>query len=156
MWHHLLRDSELVQRDEDYDSRDHFGSEGFGLYHWRLLRDGWVYHGKEVTGEYNNSIELYEKQLANGWILRRLAHTDYSDPPVGRGRDWDEHALYFPATGKEVLCPSWEWADLANGRLMWSSRGMLCTGVLDDDGIAAQHTLYDFNEMTFERIVAPY
>lgn len=150
----LLRDSELVQRDEEYNPLENIGSEGFGLDYWRLVRDGWVYHGKQETGQYN-SLETYEKDLKNGWVLRKLAHTD-GDPPAGKGREWDEHVLYMPASGQEVACPNWEWADLAHGRLVWSERGMLCTGLLADDGITAQRTLHDFNGMTFERIVAPY
>lgn len=154
LWHRLLRDSELVQRDDEFNPLEHIGSEGFGLDYWRLVRDGWAYHGRQQPGDYS-SIERYEKDLTNGWVLRKLAHRG-GGRPVGKGREWEEHVLYFPASGKELPCPDWEWADLAQGRLLWSAHGMLCTGKLDNDGITAQRTLHDFNEMTFERIVAPY
>lgn len=150
----LLRDSQLVQLAEDFRPTETFGGAWLGIYHWRLLRDGWVYQGRQEANEWK-STDRYEKDLKNSWVLRKLAHAQVY-APIGKGGHWEEHVLYFPATGEEIAYPDWEWADLDHERLVWSAQGMLYAGVLGNQGLAEQRTLYDFNDMTFERIIAPY
>jgi hypothetical protein len=151
--HKLLRDSRQVQRDLKFRPREHFGGECPGVYYLRLQRDGWIYMGKQENVR-PREIHLFEKELGNGWILRRLAHAEIG-ARAGKGAYWDEHALYETVSGVEIPCPDWEWADIDGRRLVWAMQGQLYTGVPRNQIIASQQMLYDFNEMSFEEIVAP-
>jgi hypothetical protein len=50
----------------------------------------------------------------------------------------------------------WEWAELDGKRLVWASAGKLFSARLTAAGLTSEHELYDFNEMKFEAIEAPY
>jgi hypothetical protein len=47
-------------------------------------------------------------------------------------------------------------AELDRDRLVWAEAGKLFAGSLGADGPIDIRELFDFNPMTFERIVAPY
>ncbi len=103
----------------------------------------------------DNEIDVFEKPLNNGWILRKLAHTQIGSPK-GKGCYWDEHELEHSNSATLIKFPDWEWADLDKSRLVWAVRGQLWAGFVKRDGIQNQKCLGDFNEMKFEPIVAPY
>jgi len=50
----------------------------------------------------------------------------------------------------------WEWAEVDRGRLVWAEGGRLFAGRLGAAGLERVEELWDFNEMAFERIEAPY
>ena len=89
-----------------------------------------------------------------GWVLRKLANAGPSG--VGRGCYWDEHELLQTASGERLKNPDWEWADIDRKRLVWAEAGKLFAASIENQGIGRAHQLFDFNEMSFERIEAPY
>ena len=118
------------------------------------MRDGWELLSSEQTGQWINPV-VFEKLLVKGWTLRKLAHAEVSRDP-GKGCYWDEHELIHNKTGESVGYPNWEWADLDGKRLVWVSEGKLFAGRLTVSGLIDEHELYDFDDMKFEPIAAPY
>jgi hypothetical protein len=152
--HTLLRDSPLVHRVWEYRPQGQMGGECLSVYYPRLLRDGWVSLGLQQSG-LGQEIHRFEKQTADGWILRKLAHAEVGAGP-GKGVYWDEHVLVAPGSGAETAYPTWEWAELDGRRLVWAQGGRLFAAMLGNHGIAAEQMLYDFNDMVFQEIAAPY
>jgi len=145
--HFPLRDKGGMIRDTGYQPPLIRSGECPGIYYPRLLRDGW----QMVEG---SSFAVFEKPLRHGWILRKYAHAEIG-APQGKGCYWDEHELEN-ASAVRVQCPNWEWADWVDGAVVWAEGGCLYRADLALDGLAAPIILKDFNEMTFERRVAPY
>jgi hypothetical protein len=87
--------------------------------------------------------------------LRKIAHAEIGAPP-GKGCYWDEHELLRTGSGARIACPEWEWAEVDGKRLVWATAGKLFTGRLGKDDLSYQSELFDFNDMTFEPIEAPY
>jgi hypothetical protein len=52
--------------------------------------------------------------------------------------------------------PHWEWADYDRQRIVWASDGKLMAAFLTNRGLIDEKELFDFNEMAFRAIVAPY
>lgn len=152
--HSELRNTHELRRDLKYQPSVGFGGECPGVYYPRLMRDGWQYIERKEIGE-RMGIEAFEKPLRDGWILRKLAHAEVG-APAGKGCYWDEHELFRPLSDQVITCPTWEWAELDRKRLVWASEGKLYAGHLRSKGIVDEHELFDFNNLTFERIEAPY
>lgn len=155
-WHASapLRETREVQRDDGAVPVGAYGGECLSVYYPRLLRDGWtLVQSRRVPVD--NRCDVFEKPLPGGWMLRKLAHAQ-SGPPPGRGVYWDEHALLHPATGAEIACPGWEWAERDGDRLVWAERGTLRTGRPDPAGLGDEAQLLDLNDMRFEALAAPY
>jgi hypothetical protein len=74
-----------------------FGAECTGVYYPRLLRDGWSLVERAEAGRWN-AWTFFEKPLADGWTLRKIAHEQVDAPP-GRGCYWDEHELRHDKAG---------------------------------------------------------
>jgi hypothetical protein len=87
-----------------------FGGECPGVYYPRLLRDGWTLVERIVAGPLE-AVTVFEKPIARGWILRKLAHEQVGAPP-GKGCYWDEHELQGTEPPALRRLPDWEWADL--------------------------------------------
>ena len=147
--HSVLHDTDEVQRDRDYAPTENWGGECLGIYYPRLLRDGW-----QVV-EHTDKYSVFDKPLAHGWQLRKLAHAQI-DSPAGKGCYWDEHQLIHPASQTCVSHPDWEWAEWDRHRLVWTTGGKLFGGILQAEGLTDQLELSDFNAWEFERIKAPY
>jgi hypothetical protein len=118
------------------------------------MRDGWTLIEREKWSRWN-SLDIFEKPLHAGWVLRKIAHAG-ADRPEGKGCYWDEHELIHPPSKACVKCPDWEWADLEGPRLVWVTRGKLCAGRFQKGGLLGETELADFNSMAFEPIEAPY
>jgi hypothetical protein len=97
---------------------------------------------------------IFEKPCPGGWILRKIAHEGSGQP--GKGCYWDVHELIHSSSKKSIPCPNWEWVEMDGKRLVWAIDGRLEAGWLTDEGLVDQKILYDFNDMTFEAIAAPY
>ena len=84
-----------------------FGAECLSVYYPRLLRDGW-----KLAEPINRAgwIDRFEKPLAHGWTLVKLAHRS-ANPPPGRGCYWDEHLLLHAGSDTVLAYPDWEWAE---------------------------------------------
>ena len=147
--HSELRDNHEVHPDPNYQLPIYFGDECPGVYYPRLMRDGWEYiERRELT---NHNVDVFEKPLHHGWILRKLAHGQIGPPP-GKGCYWDEHELFRPLTDKLIHCPTWEWAEMDRKRLVWSTEGKLYAGFLRAGGLVDEHELFDFNTLKYEPI----
>ena len=150
--HSVLRDTREVKRNLKFRPSDNFGGECPGVYYLRLLRDGWtLVEGRNATRWH----DVFDKPLSDGWILRKLAHGEVG-PPQGKGCYWDEHEVFNVESGARINCKDWEWADVDNKRLVWATQGKLYAGELSKARIVNETQLFDFNDMKFERIEAPY
>lgn len=147
-------DSTDVRRDPNYQPSPISGNDWSGVYYHRLLRDGWKLVDRLNVGIANGK-DIFEKSIGNGWTLRKIAHAAFS-APIGKGSNWDEHELVAPDEYQTIRCPTWEWADLDGKRLVWAANGKLNAAKLHEDGLSDEVELYDFNDMAFEAIEAPY
>jgi hypothetical protein len=149
----LSESHQLTRAAEDTRSQS-FGAEDTGIYYPRLQRDGWTLCGHRENGAWN-AVTFFEKPLASGWVLRKIAHEQVGSPP-GKGCYWDEHEL-IDCTGKISPCPSWEWADVEGNEVLWAEGGCIYRAVPSkDDARRDQRLLHDFNAYKFEPIEAPY
>ena len=151
--HSVLRNTREVWRDKKFQPSENFGGECQGVYYPRLLRDGWKLVGRVGETELKG-FDTFEKPLPHGWTLRKLAHAEVG-APQGKSVYWDEHELRH-ASGERVPCPDWEWAEVDGNRLAWAKGGKLFAGKVRKKGITTESELFDFNELTFEPIEAPY
>jgi hypothetical protein len=145
----LKKFSQLRQNPDGYP-KDYFGGECLTTYYNRLRRDGWAMRNEEYQGA-----TLFEKQLPEGWLLRKLAFSEIGAPP-GRGCYWDAHELRHESTDTVLAYPEWEWADFVDDRMVWAVEGQLRAARLGRKKLLAEKLLYDFNDMKFEAIAAPY
>jgi hypothetical protein len=151
--HSMVTDTTEVQRDTQWQPSKNYGGECPGVYYQRLIRDGWTLKERINVGKWKDQV-IFEKPCANGWVLRKIAHAEVGAPP-GKGCYWDEHEL-IGAFGEAIACPQWEWAELDGTRLVWAMEGRLEAGQLTAQGLVAQNRLFDFNDMVFSAIKAPY
>lgn len=130
-----------------------YGDECPGVYYPRLLRDGWKYI--EKRGFRGQEVDVFEKPLREGWVLRKFAHSESGAPP-GKGCYWDEHELFRPLSDNLIKFPAWEWAELDNKRVVWSTEGKLYAAHLRTKGLVDERELFDFNKLTYQPVEAPY
>lgn len=155
--HAVLETTTAVVRADPGAFRTTWGGECPGVYFPRLERDGWTMR-RDLA---RDGLDVFERPLWHGWILRKLARAQIGPPP-GKGVYFDEHALVHPESGRELARPAWEWADQDLGRLAWAERGSLWAGKISkqsargDDPLTAVTELHDFSAMKFERREAPY
>lgn len=152
--HTIANDTTAVLRDPKYHPSGNFGGECLGVYYHRLLRDGWELVDRLGDGK-RQSKDIFEKNIGKGWTLRKIAHAEIG-APVGKGCYWDEHELVGSGENEIIACPAWEWADLDGKRLAWAANGKLFAAEVQRDGVTEEVELYDFNDMTFEAVEAPY
>jgi hypothetical protein len=50
----------------------------------------------------------------------------------------------------------WEWADVDDDRLLWAEAGKIFAAKIEAQDLGPGEMLYDFNDMTFQEIEAPY
>ena len=152
--HSVLRDKSQLKRDSKFRPSEYFGGECLGVYYQRLLRDGWTLVERIEVAKWNG-LDIFEKPLDQGWVLRKIAHAEIG-APAGKGCYWDEHELLISESGKSVPCPDWEWAEVDGKRLVWARGGKLFAARVTKEGITGETQLFDFNELTFEPLEAPY
>ena len=122
------------------------GGECPGIYLFRLERDGWQDKG------YKQGIAFYEKNLANDLILRkefgwRNAACTYQE----------NHILMDAQRNTLLDGKAWEWADFdtRRKRIVYAEKGAIFAINLRGTKLEAE-LLYDFNDMQFEALTAPY
>jgi hypothetical protein len=152
--HTVLRNTTVVRRDPTWHPSESYGGECPGVYYPRLIRDGWTMKERVRVGEWKDKV-IFEKPCSTGWVLRKHAHAEVGAPP-GKGCYWDEHELIQSSSSASIPCPEWEWAELDGKRVVWAAKGRLETGRLTTDGIVDKNVLFDFNDMSFAPIEAPY
>jgi hypothetical protein len=148
--HTELRAASELRRNAAYHPAGYFGGECLTVYYNRLQRDGWMMCDKEYQGA-----TLFQKKLPRSWTLRKLAFAETGAPP-GRGCYWDAHELLHDSTHTILAFPEWEWADYMDGRLVWAVEGQLRAAHLGRGNLLREKVLYDFNDMKFQPIAAPY
>jgi hypothetical protein len=153
--HENLVEMRELKRDEKYRPNENYGGECSGVYYLRLQRDGWKL--KELgNGSKFDSYTIFEKELTKSWVLVKTAHEQIG-APEGKGCYWDEHACINEKAGEMLTFPNWEWAEFNNGRLLYSENGCLySTKIQNQKALEDSKLLYDFNDMKFEEIEAPY
>jgi hypothetical protein len=152
--HTVLRDTTLVRRDTNWQPPENYGGECPGVYFLRLVRDGWTLKETVPIGKCKDKV-IFEKRCPGGWVLRKIAHAEVGVPP-GRGCYWDEHELIYSSSGASMVFPQWEWTELDGKRLVWAAEGKLEAGRLTAQGLVDKKLLFDFNDMSFAPIEAPY
>jgi hypothetical protein len=152
--HTVARDTSVVKRDLGYQPPAIYGGECLSVYYHRLLRDGWGLVDRIQSGQWN-AIDIFEKPIGKGWILRKIAHAEVG-APEGKGCYWDEHELIGPDRVESIHCPDWEWAELDETRLVWATAGKLYAAQVTKAGLVKEVELFDFNGMEFTPIEAPY
>jgi len=152
--HQILKDSSEVYQDTKFRPSEYYGGECPGVYYVRLQRDGWTHRGHTKLHKLK-ALAIFEKRLQNGWVLRKIAHEEVDAPP-GKGCYWDEHELENSNTGTLFKYPNWEWVEWDRNRLVWTSDGYLYAGDLIDSGLQNKRLIYDFNDLCFEALLAPY
>lgn len=152
--HERLKAHRGLERQRACPYPGDYGPECPGVYYLRLQRDGWTLVGEKQLDEHKH-VDLFEKPLDGGWVLRKLAYRAADGPP-GKGSYYDEHELYNSAGGQTIDCHEWEWADVDRSRLVWAEHGKLFAGRVQAQGVAGAKELHDFNSMTFEVLRAPY
>ena len=147
--HSVMRKPRGLSEVSDVDLKCSRGNECLGVYFPRLVRDGWrlIDQGQEVT--------CFEKSFDEHWRLKKMANETINHP-VGKGCYYDEHELYNIVTKQSLRFPDWEWADVKRGHIYWADKGKLFQGMVEEDGLCNIKELYDFNDMEFEPIRAPY
>jgi hypothetical protein len=154
--HAILEDTTEVTRAESPPHVPRFGGECPGVYFPRLMRDGWTMRDDLSLGA---GTDVFEKPLWHGWTLRKFARAMIGAPP-GKGVYFDEHELV--GYGRELPREGWEWADVDRDRLVWAAGGKLFAARITkasakgDDPLVDVRELHDFNDMTFEPLIAPY
>lgn len=124
------------------------------VYYERLVRDGWTL-GETIGAESHTRVVLIDKTVSPRWTLRKRAHATVNAGP-GRGCYFDTHELIDRA-GRALPREDWEWADVADRRLVYASSGRLFAAPLAADGeIGEGRLLQDFNAMKFQNLRAPY
>ena len=152
--HTTLQDSREVRRDSTFTPSANYGAECKGVYYLRLLRDGWKLV-KQVNESKWRDVDVFEKSLRGGWVLRKFAHAEIGSPP-GKGCYWDEHEIEHAASATIIPCPEWEWAEVDRNWIVWVAGGQLWAGYLRRKELCDMKMLHDFNDMKFEAIAAPY
>jgi hypothetical protein len=148
--HTELKKSSQLRRNPNGHPKQYFGGECLTVYFNRLKRDGWTMHGEEVQ-----EATVFEKRLPKSWTLRKFAFSELN-APAGRGCYWDAHELQQESTNTVLAFPEWEWADYADGRLVFAVEGQLRAAQLGRGKLSSEKLLHDFNGMKFEAIAAPY
>ncbi|MBD1916833.1 MULTISPECIES: hypothetical protein [Cyanophyceae] len=152
--HAQLHNTSSLQRDIQYQPEGGCGGECLSVYYPRLLRDGWTWIDRIKVRQWQDK-DIFEKPIGQGWTLRKIAHAEVG-APVGKGCYWDEHELIGPDSATAMACPTWEWAEMDNQRLVWAAAGKLYAAQVRKDGLTNETVLFDFNDMVFEAIEAPY
>jgi hypothetical protein len=150
--HTQLKQASPLRRTVGYNPSGYFGGECLTVYYNRLQRDGWTMSEKEYQGAV-----LFERKLSKSWLLRKLAFAESTiGAPPGHGCYWDAHELRHESTETVLAFPEWEWADFIDGRMVYAADGKLYAARLGRGKLHGAKLLYDFNDMKFEAITAPY
>jgi hypothetical protein len=143
-----------LQADPLFKPQPSYGGECPSVYYHRIQRDGWKFvQHRDINDD--SAFDVFEKDLIWGWKLRKIARSEIDRPP-GKGVYYDKHELFRFDSNEQLSLEDWEWADYISGRVVWAARGRVFAAEMRRSGIFRETELYDFNEMQFEAIKAPY
>lgn len=172
--HEVALDTDQVRRDTQYKFDPQYGNECLSVYYPRLIRDGWKHierrkvkleepnpfvaydpsFKKKYPGEGFELQDIFEKAYNPEWTLVKIAQTGI-EHPTGKGTYWDEHILRNDQTAEEMVLPHWEWAEVGKKKLLWAEKGKLFSGMIGKKGLV-ENEIFDFNQVSFEPLEAPY
>jgi hypothetical protein len=152
--HFPLEQSAEMAEDAKFAPEGGRGGECLSVYYPRLLRHGWIFAGKLSEVLYD-SCDIFEKPLANGWVLRKLAHAQIG-APQGKSSYWDEHEIENTSLGIRLEKADWEWADRDGDTVVWAEKGCLYRATPEAGGLGPAQLLFDANPLQFTAIPAPY
>jgi len=152
--HFPLQQAAELAEDTDFVPLGGCGGECLSVYYPRLLRDGWTLVSKLSEVRFD-SCDLFEKPLANGWVLRKFAHAEVHPGP-GKSCYWDEHEVENARLGMRFEKPQWEWAERDGATIVWAEKGRIYRAATLAKGLGEARMLFDGNGMKFEAIAAPY
>ena len=153
--HSVNQETNEVLRDTKFQPETNYSGECPGVYYLRLQRDGWKLTEHKKTAKYD-SYTLFEKALPKNWKIVKTAHEQVG-APEGKGCYWDEHALINETSGELLTFPNWEWAEFDDGKLFYCEKGCLFKiSIKNQTKLGEPVMLYDFNDLEFEKIEAPY
>lgn len=137
---------------QSWDSARLFDRRGVlhkGDYRARLVRDGWALTRVEPgTLTFRKSID------GHAWIEKTHHDRRLS---WDRPRYRDQHAI-IDRHGEPHEQDGWDWADVRDGRLYWTSGGLLQVSprIGAAGAVTRAQVVYDFRALRFQRIEAPY
>lgn len=147
--------SSEVTRDDSYKPEGEFGAEDTGVYYRRLIRDGWELTSQKEKSKWNSET-IFQKAIPKGWVLRKIAH-EQVESPKGKGCYWDEHQLINGESEITLAFEDWEWAELDRKSIVWAANGCIYrANIKSRIEIGEPKLLYDFNQLEFAEIMAPY
>ena len=125
-----------------------------GVYYARLNAMDWqlVQLAEQENGP---AYDLFEKKLRHGWKVQKQLYR-FTKSPAHKRIYGEEHLLIPPNDGLSIPCPDWEWMEEDKKRIVWASDGCLWQSEQGKKGPKNPQLLYDFNDMKFEPIKAPY
>jgi hypothetical protein len=136
------------------EAEDEFCRDWRKVYFRRLLRDGWKLV-KKVGYEPGRGALTFEKPLCENRVLVNIVDAS-GLTGLGRGICSSEYRLIDFQTGEVQFQPNWEWVDVVGHRLLWAEGGKIFSANIEAQGLGSAKMLYDFNDMTFQAIEAPY
>lgn len=152
-----LRDvySECTELTQDpNEPEDDFSRDWRKIYFRRLLRDGWTIEKKINQGTHYDTY-TFMKPIDAQKLLKNTID-GFANIGLGRGACSGSFQFVNFGTGEVQLHPNWEWADVDGGRLLWAEGGKIFSADVEPQGLGPAKMLYDFNDITFQKIEAPY
>jgi hypothetical protein len=139
----LVRHCFLPNRRDQLFAKSALTGGNWSVYSQRLARDGWRQVTEFREGGYGGH-PVHEKELALGWILRKLSNFK-GIPKRGRGSDWELHVLVSPDKS-EIVYENWEWAefDEPRSRLLFAEVGKLYATSFGPSGLGDKVLIRDF------------
>ena len=122
------------------------------VYFSKLKRERWEkFESKKFSG--NNYLVKFYKKANNDWRIWKLFYAGINHP-TGKGPYYETHILQNVRSGKEIVIPDAERADIYKNQFLWAEKGKIMGGILSKKDLEKQTILFDTNALTFEELVA--
>jgi hypothetical protein len=157
---HKLVKKSFLKVESNWKDYPNLQAECPWIYSKKLERDGWSYK----MGEKDRYIE-FTKQINGEWDLIKIYHLgnyaildgqSVNNKTIGQGVYHEEHILSNKKSGEKIAYPNWEWAELEDKRIVFAEGGKLFELQINNIAKGEARELYDFSDMKFEAIKAPY
>jgi len=131
-----FRNDNLKQEDNDFV----VGKDS--VYYRRMIERGW----NETSSNLDELI--FHKMISKSiTIEKKITRENYTET--------ESYSIIYP---DDSISTQWNWCESINKNLYWSERGILYKSIkpksMEDNNRTIQ--IHDFNEESFETIVAPY
>jgi hypothetical protein len=136
------------------EPEDEFSRDWRRIYFRRLVRDGWRVEKKINRGTHLDTFTFVKPIDEHKCLKNTIDEAGIGG--LGRGMCSSEYQLVNFATGEVELFKDWEWADVDGARLLWAEGGKIFSADVEAQELGPARMLYDFNDMTFQAIEAPY